>query len=167
MAKTKKRRSSGVAKRRRTPLASGGKKRRKSRGLSEGGTKGKIVTSVKATIGNMLGGGVGKGISKMIPPATGKLGRLALIFFVGAAAHYLGAPNLGGGAVGALTAETFPNGLLNEEAEFADEDVLDEDTPLFLDDDGNVTYLDEQGNIQSLSEEEIELMDFDEYTVVE
>jgi len=167
MAKTKKRRSSGVAKRRKAPLASSGKKRRRSRGLSEGGTKGKLVTGAKATLGAMVGGGVGVAINKMIPATTGKLMRLGIILAVGVAANYMGAQNMGAGLVGSLTASTFPNGLLNEDADFADDDVLDEDTPLFLDDDGNVTYLDEQGNVQQLSEEEVELMDFDEYTEVD
>ena len=176
MAKKRKaRRSSGVAKRRTRSLSSGGgKKRRRSRGLSEGGTKGKIVNGAKATLGAMVGGGVGVAINKMIPASVGKLGRLGIILGIGIAASYLGAQNMGAGLVGSLTGQTFPNGLLNEDADFADEAILDEDSPLFLDDDGNPMVLDDDGNggteYRYLNKDEIEMMErsgaFDDYAEV-
>lgn len=179
MAKRKKRASSKGAAPRRARSGSGGvkRRRRKSRGfLSEGGgTKKGFASGIKSTLGAMAGGAVGVAVNKLIPASVGKLGRLGLIFGVGLAASFINAPNMGAGMIGSLTASTFPNGFLNDgETEFADESVLDDDSPLFLDDDGNYMVLDEDGQggleYRYLSEDELDLMErqdaFDSYTEV-
>ena len=170
MAKKKK-----TTKRRNRTLSSSGNKRQTKRRkpglLSAGGMGGKTMQVLKNTGSAMLGSAIGTQINGMIPANWGKLPRfaaLAAITFVGMAA---GMPITTAGAVGSLTAGAFPKGFLNE-ADYANANVLDENSPLFLDENGEPMVLDQDanGNIgyRYLDEDEMQMLEragaFDTYT---
>lgn len=174
MAKRKK-----TTKRRNRSLSSGGAKRRTTKRrrsksfLSEGSAGGKTMKVLKNTGSAMLGSLIGTQINGMIPQTWGKMPRLltlAALTFAGMAANM---PITTAGAVGSLAAGAFPKGFLNE-ANFASTDVLDEDTPLFLDENNNPMVLDDDGQggleYRYLNDDEIEMLEragaFDNYTEV-
>lgn len=165
-----------TTRRKSSPSGGGHTRRRKSgtrrRGLSAGGMKLSTTTlmnAAKETGLAMTGGGLGIMAHKLIPAATGKWGRLGIILGLGIAGHVIGFPKLTNGMVGSMTGQSFPNGLSDDDASFADEDVLS-DMPLFLDDDGSPMVLeegDDGAQYRYLSDEEVEMMEragaFDAY----
>lgn len=164
---------------RRKKSLSGGKtirRRRSRRGLSSKGILSDftnptmLATAAKKTFGAVAGGGAAVIVNKILPPTTGKFARLALALGIGFVGVMLNMPSAGAGFTGAMVANTFPNGFLNEDAQFADDDALAE-LPLFLDEDGAPMVLDEETDgMRYLSEDEIQMLQergaFSDYEIV-
>jgi hypothetical protein len=143
----KRKRKSPRRKRTRTLSAGGGgvrrrNTRRRRRGLSENGKGGWVDTAKKTGLG--MAGGFGAVIAHklIIPAATGKVPRVIAALAVGLLATKFGAPSIGSGFTGGLTALTFQNGVLADEADYADQNALS-DQPIFLSEDGTVMVLEE------------------------
>jgi hypothetical protein len=162
MAKSKKKRSrkapsGGGSTSRRKPA----KRRRKS--LSSGGSMHTLmVNSFKHTAAAASGGLAAVYANKWMPANWGKPARIGAILLAGLAGSYFGFPVMSGGMVGGMTALTFPTGLNEDEASFADDDSLS-DQPLFLDEDGAPMVLEEgedgSAGYRYLSDDEIQMLE--------
>jgi hypothetical protein len=120
------------------------------------------------TLMGMAGGAGAATLSKMLPPTMGKLYQLGIGLGGGFVLTALvGQQSLGSGFAGGMTALAFKDGFLNEDGEFADDDVLsDEDTPIYLDEDNNPLMLNEDGSFHYLSEAELEEAGWADYNFV-
>jgi hypothetical protein len=177
-----------MAKKKRKPrrktasLSSGGKRksvkrRPRSRGiLSDMTNPTVLMNGAKFAFSAAVGGIAGTHASKYINPAATKLQRGLIILGVGILGNMLGYPTTTAGAVGAMTAANFPNGLSDgddsDNANFADQNVLS-DMPLFLDDNGRAMVLEEGedgANYRYLSDREIRTLEdqgaFSDYEIV-
>lgn len=118
--------------------------------------------SAKNVMASATGGAGAIVINKMLPASTGKLMRVGLALGIGFLASNFGMPNTGAGFTGGLLALSFQNGFLNDDAEFARTNALEDGQPIFLDDDGSPMVLDEDGDGQSgyryLNEDEINML---------
>jgi hypothetical protein len=159
-------------------------RRRRKRGLSEGGVKGmlkglldpkKTVQNGKTSVAGLLGGTAATLSDKLIFKTPSKPKRLILGLVAGFIAAGVGMPGLGAGYAGGMAALAFQNGLLADNANYAEQDVLSDDAPLFLDENDNVMTLEEGNDGQAyyryLSEEEVQTLEeagaFSDYTMVD
>src|SRR4051812_13577880 len=116
------------------------RRRNRKRGMSSKGMLADILNptiamhSAKQTMA-AVGGGMGAVITNkvILPPTAGKLIRVSLALGVGFLASSLGMPSVGAGYAGGMMALTFQNGLMadDDNAKFANDNSLNEDTPLF------------------------------------
>jgi hypothetical protein len=163
--KTKRRkRSSGGAVARRRPAAMSAAPRRRRRTRSKGGlselfSKETAMQSGKTVLGGLAGGAAAATVNGLIPASWGKLGKLGAGVLIGfVASSVLNMPSAGAGFTGGMTALAFQNGILNDDANFADPNVLDED-PLYLDEDGNQMVMNEDGSFSQIEDAEFSYVD--------
>lgn len=107
------------------------RKSRKSRGLlSDLTNPTMLMNKVKEQAAGVLGGLAASTVNRMVLPTTsGKIAKIGTGFGGGLLASFLGFPNLGIAFSGGMTALATQNGLLNEDANFADDNVLDGKQP--------------------------------------
>lgn len=156
-------------KRRRRKALSAPSRRRRSSGGRRKGLLADIMNptiamnSAKSTLAAAGGGMAAVTCNKVIfAPTTGKMMRVGTALVGGFLASAFGMPSVGSGFTGGLFALTFQNGLMaddgmEEETEFADENVL-ADQPIFLDENDNPMVLEEgegEPYYRYLSEEEL------------
>lgn len=153
------------------------KRRRRKKGLSSAPTRRRRSSSKKGLLSDMFNptiamqsakntisagvGGVGAMIvNKAILPSTAGKGMKTLVALgVGFLASSFGMANVGSGFTGGMMALTFQNGLMNEDADFANPNVLS-DQPMFLDEDGNPMVLEENDGepyYRYLTEDEVQM----------
>lgn len=102
------------------------------------------MNSAKSTLTSALGGYGAIVVNKTILPTTwGKPGRVISGLVAGFLLTNFGMPTLGASLTGGMTALTFKDGLLNDDANFAEQEALN-DQPKFLDEAGNPLFLDEK-----------------------
>jgi hypothetical protein len=167
-------------KRRKKSLSSGGTKRkrrspaRRKGFLSDATNPTVLMNGAKQTLAAATGGVAGTHLIKWLSPTASKMQKALFILGVGLAGNIFGFHNMTSGAVGAMTAGAFPNGLNDDgDTNFADQDSL-QDQPLFLDEQGAPMVLEEgedgQAGYRYLSEEEVRILDeagaFDQYQEV-
>ena len=89
-------------------------------------------------------GGFGANIinKNIIPSAWGKSGKIGAALVGGFLLHNFGFNHIGGGFTGGMFALATQDGLLSEDVEFAEDDVLSE-MPLYLDEAGTPMMLEE------------------------
>jgi len=138
------------------------RRRKRKGGLSEMFSPTVAMNSAKATLAASAGGMGAVFLNKIVPATWGKLPRVAIGFGLGFLATSLGMGSTGAGFTGGTMALTFQNGLMNEDANFADDSSLS-DQPLFLDEDGNPMVLEEgedgSASYRYLSEAEIQFLE--------
>jgi hypothetical protein len=173
-----------TTKKRNRSLSSGGKKRKGSKrkrhpkgvlaeiGLADNSppTWGQ---SFKKTIGAGSGGGLAIVAHKLTPATVPKIARVGGSFILGLVAARFGMPSTGAGFFGGTIALNFQNGLMGEDANYANNNALS-DMPIYLDEQGQPMVLEEgqdgTSGYRYLSDEEVaELTEsgaFSEYEVV-
>jgi len=159
-----KRAHSAPRKRRRKPMAASGKRRRspaRSKGLLSDMFNPTIaMNSAKNTLAAGLGGfGAVLVDRSILPQGAGKGMKLLVGLGAGFLLNSFGMSNIGQGFTGGQIALAFQNGLLNDNNEFADSDVLS-DSPMVLDEDGVTPMILEEGDgepyYRYLTEEEMQ-----------
>lgn len=152
----RRRKALSSAPRRRTKRSSGGLRDMFNPTIA----KHSAISTAQAAGGGMLAVTANKVI---IPTSMGKMGRVGIALGVGFLASALGFEKVGSGFTGGMMALTFQNGLMNDgdledNTEFADEDVLSEQ-PVFLDENDQPMYLMDDGQggtyYQYLNDEEL------------
>jgi len=138
-------------------LSSGSPRKRRRRGLRDGGSK--LKTSA---VDSLLGGAGGAGayfVNKAISGfKVGTVGKVLLGFGVGLGASYFGAPKIGIGFSGGSTALAMQAGLGDDSnANFADEDSLEEGE-VYQTNDGDYVRMLNDGTTEYLSDEEVEAL---------
>lgn len=171
-----------TSKRKNRSLSSGGRKsprrRKQHKGfLSEIGladnSKLSMMQAAKKTLGAGIGGGASIVANKLAPPTTGKIVKLGVSFLIAGGVAMMGMPSTGAGFFGGMVALNFQNGLLADDANFADENAL-ADMPIFLDENDQPMVLEEgedgTSGYRYLSDEEVQMLHeqgaFAEYEVV-
>lgn len=163
MAKRKKTRS-----RRRGMGGHTAPRRRRSRrrgGLSEVFNATKAFNAGKTTLMSGAGGfGAVIVTNNILPKTAGKMTKVLTGLAAGFLISYFGGESIGSGFSGGMTALAFPQGLLNEgDANFADENSLADNAPIFLDKDGEPMTLEEGedgASMRYLTEAEKKMVDW-------
>lgn len=140
--------------------------RRRSTGLSAMMNPTALMNAGKQALASGAGGLGAVIVNKVIlPPTANKLTRVAV--GVGGAivgALLLNMPTVAGGFTGGMVALAFKDGVMNEgDTQFAQPDVLDPNTPLYLDEDTGAPMVLEEGEngaqYRYLSAEEIQTLE--------
>ena len=147
--------------RRRSGLSEPGKRthRRRRRSLSEGVMSGNNLKNSAINTGLAALGGAGASVGfKLIQGLKmGIFGNILTGAAVGFVASALGAPKMGIGFTGGTTALALAGGMSEDNAEFADDDVLSEDE-VYMSEDGEYMRVLNDGTIEPLSEDEIQAL---------
>ena len=137
-----------TTKRRRKSALSAGPRRRRSHKksfLSELTNPTQAKEAGKATLAAALGGFSAVIVNKtVLPEKWGKGGKIGAALIGGFLLNNFGMKSLGTSFTGGMIALAFQSGLLNEDANFADDNVLS-DQPLYLDEAGTPMVLEEDG----------------------
>lgn len=133
------------------------KRRRRRSGLSDAFSGTALKNGI---IDNALGalGGAGASVGNKLISSLGitnTLGKILAGTAVGLGASLLGAPKIGIGFAGGITALSLQSGLNDDDdtAEFAEDDVLEEGE-IYQDEDGNLVKMLNDGSLEYLDEDE-------------